>query len=160
MNGPPTPICPPPKLVAIPQRITALNICSFAQETKSALRVFPGARSGRLWTTSSFTPSRNQLDLPLRRAALVVLNEFSLRSRQRVIQRLDKRIRVHEITRPLLPPLKHFLLLHLLQGLTPSKRLLHHRRSFLQHLGELTHIIQIRQRPVSRDHLNIRRQLR
>src|SRR6266403_5153874 len=127
MNGPPTPICPPQKLVATPQRVAALSICSFTRETKCALKVFPQARSGRLWTISSFTPCRNQLDLPLRRAALVVLNEFSLRSRQRVIQRLDKRIRVHEITRPLLPRLQNFLLLHLLQCLVRLKRILHYR---------------------------------
>src|SRR5712671_4313938 len=127
MNGPLTPICPPPKLVAIPQRIIALNICSFTQETKSVLRVFQGTRSGHLWTTSSFTPCRNRLDLPLRRAALVVLNEFPLRSRQRVIERLDKRIGVHEITRPLLPRFQNFLLLHLLQCLVRLKRTLHYR---------------------------------
>src|SRR5882724_1286735 len=99
MNGPPTPISPPQKLVAIPQRVAALSICSFTQETKSVLKVFPRARSEHLWTTSSFTPCRNRLDLPLRGATLVVLNELALRSRQRVIQRLDKHIRVHEITR-------------------------------------------------------------
>src|SRR6266403_329704 len=127
MNGPPTPICPPPKLVAIPQRVTALNIRSFTQETKSASKASPGARNGRLWTTSSFTPCRNRLDLPLRQATLIVLNEFALRSRQRVIQRLDKRIRVHEITRPLLPRFQNFLLLHLLQCLVRLKRILHYR---------------------------------
>jgi len=46
----------------------------------------PADQEPRLWTTSSFTPCRNQVDLPLRRATLVVLNEFPLRSRQRVIQ--------------------------------------------------------------------------
>src|SRR5712671_664668 len=127
MNGPLTPICPPPKLVAIPQRVTALNTCSFTRETKSVLRVFPGARSGHLWTTSRSTPCRNQLDLPLRRATLVVLNELALRSRQRVIQRLDKRIRIHEITRPLLPRFQNFLLLHLLQCLVRLKPTLHYR---------------------------------
>src|SRR6267142_1377986 len=127
MNGPLTPICPPPKLVAIPQRVTALSICSFTQETKSVLRVFPGTRSGRLWTTSSFTPCRNRLDLPLHGATLVVLNELALRSRQRVIQRLDKGIRVHEITRPLLPRFQNFLLLHLLQCLVRLKRTLYYR---------------------------------
>src|SRR5258707_1891566 len=54
-----------------------------------------------------------------RRAGLVVLDELALHSRQRVVQRLDKHVRLHEIARPLAPRIENLLLFHLLLRFYP-----------------------------------------
>ena len=54
-----------------------------------------------------------------RRAGLVVLDELALGPRQRVVQRLDKRVRLDEIARPLAPRIENLLLFRLLQRFCP-----------------------------------------
>src|SRR5207244_12206129 len=90
----------------------------------------------------------------------VVLHELPLVARQRIVERLDERVRVDVPAGKLFPGRENLLLLHLVERFATAERLLDHRGGFFQHFRERFQVLHIRKRAMSGNHSYVGRQLR